>query len=112
MPYITLILVVVLFYAGLWRIFKKAGKPGWASVVLVYNQIVFLEIVDRPIWWLFLFFLPFVNIVVSIIVRLDILAAFRKPQWHIFLILFFPFLYLPYLGFSDSDFIGRLRAPF
>ena len=86
--------------------------PAWASIVPVYNKIVLLEMANRLIWWLFLLFLPFVNIVVSIIVRLDILAAFRKPQWHIFLILFLPFLYLPYLGFSDSDFIGRLRAPF
>ena len=111
MPYITLILIVVLTYAGLWGIFTKAGKPGWASVVPVYNQIVLLEMVGRPIWWLFLLFLPFVNIVFSIMIWLDILAAFRKPQWHIFLTVFLPFFYLPYLGFSDSDYVNGFRTP-
>ena len=104
MPYITLILIVVLTCAGLWGIFTKAGKPGWAFIVPVYNKIVLLEMADRPIWWVYLLYLPFVNIVLSIVIWLDILAAFRKPQWHIFLVVFLPFLYLPYLGFSDSDY--------
>ena len=112
MPYITLILIVVFSYAGLWGIFKKAGRPGWASIIPVYSDIVLLQMADRPIWWLFLLFLPFVNIIFNIVIWLDILRAFRKPQWHIILAVFLPFLYFPYLGFSDSEYFKGFDKPF
>ncbi|MBA4031751.1 MAG: signal peptidase I, partial [Planctomyces sp.] len=44
--------VVVLIVAGLWKMFAKAGKPGWAAIVPIYNMIVMLEIIGRPLWWI------------------------------------------------------------
>src|SRR5262245_61036676 len=58
--------VIILVVAGMWKVFTKAGKPGWAALVPIYNLIVLLEIVDKPVWWIILLLIPCVNIIVSI----------------------------------------------
>ncbi|HNR38904.1 MAG TPA: DUF5684 domain-containing protein, partial [Acidobacteriota bacterium] len=55
--------IIILFNASLWKIFVKAGKPGWAAIVPIYNIIVLLEVVGRPLWWIVLLIIPCVNIV-------------------------------------------------
>ena len=52
-------LALVLTIAGLWGIFKKAGRPGWLSIIPVYNIVVLLQVVGKPWWWLLLFLIPF-----------------------------------------------------
>ncbi len=54
--------VAVVMIIGWWKIFEKAGKPGWAAIVPIYNIIVLCEIVGRPAWWVVLFLIPCVNI--------------------------------------------------
>ena len=72
----------------------------------IYNRIVLLRIAQRPLWWLALLFIPFVNVVVGIIVWIDVLARFGEPTWRVVLVVLVPFVYLPYLGFSDIRFLG------
>ena len=60
--------LLVLMIAALWRIFVKAGEPGWAAIIPVYNLVVMLKIVGRPVWWIVLFLIPFVNLVMGFIV--------------------------------------------
>jgi hypothetical protein len=54
--------------ASFWKVFTKAGQPGWAAIVPFYNTYVLLKVVGRPGWWLVLFFIPIANIVIAIIV--------------------------------------------
>ncbi len=63
-------------YVADWIIFTKADHPGWASLIPFYNLYVVLKIVGRPGWWLILFFIPFVNIIVAIIVAIDMSKSF------------------------------------
>ena len=58
---LLMVAIVAIFIAGMWRMFSKAGQPGWASIVPVYNLVVLLQIAGRPVWWLLLFFIPFVG---------------------------------------------------
>jgi Family of unknown function (DUF5684) len=67
------ILVAVLVIAGLWRVFTKAGKPGWAALIPIYNLIVLLQIVGKPAWWLLLFLIPGVNLIVLILILIGAL---------------------------------------
>jgi len=69
---------ILLYVIAMWRIFEKAKKPGWAAIIPFYNVYVQLEIVGRPGWWLTLYFIPLVNIVVSLIVAIDMAKAFGK----------------------------------
>src|ERR1051326_4433149 len=68
---IVYLAVIVLLVAAMWKIFVKAGKPGWAAIVPIYNLIVLLEIAGRPLWWFLLMLIPLVNLVMFIIVAVD-----------------------------------------
>jgi hypothetical protein len=105
--WIIYLAVIVLFIAGLWKTFSKAGKPGWAAIVPIYNIIVMLEVINRPIWWIILFLIPIVNIIVYIIISLDMAKAFGKSSAFgiIGLWLFAPIGYLM-LGFGSAKYVG------
>lgn len=70
--------LLVLMLVALWRIFAKAGRPGWAALVPIYNAYVELKIIGRPGWWVLLYFIPLVNIAISIIVAIELGKAFGK----------------------------------
>jgi hypothetical protein len=98
---IYLVIVIVMIASG-WKLYAKAGKPGWAVIIPIYSIIVFLEIVKRPIWWIILLFIPLVNLVILIILAFDFLKAYGRPGWHfiLFLIPIVNIIYYAYLGFS------------
>ncbi len=63
---------------AMWKVFVKAGQPGWAVLIPFYNLYVMLQIAGRPGWWLLLCFVPLVNIVILLIVAIDIAKAFGQ----------------------------------
>ncbi|HET6923470.1 MAG TPA: DUF5684 domain-containing protein, partial [Anaeromyxobacteraceae bacterium] len=102
--------IAVLVVASFWKIFAKAGKPGWAAIIPIYNLVVYLQVVNRPIWWIILLFIPLVNIVIFIVLTNDLAKAFGKGVgWTIGLI-FLGFIFYPILGFGADRYIGR-QAP-
>ena len=80
MTFFILILLafIILLIASMWTIFTKAGKPGWASIIPIYNFIILLEIVGKPWWWLLLMIIPIVNIVLLIIMYNQLSLSFGK----------------------------------
>ncbi len=99
--------VMVVAIIAMWKIFVKAGKPGWAAIVPIYNVIVFLQIVGRPWWWLLLMFIPFVNIVISIVVAIDLGKAFGKDAaYSVILLWFFSIIGYLMLGFGKDKYLG------
>lgn len=99
--------LMVLVVAGMWKIFTKAGKPGWAAIIPIYNVIVLLQVVNRPVWWILLLLIPIVNIVICIMVYNDLAKSFGKGVgWTIGLLLL-PMVFFPMLGFSGDSYVGR-----
>ncbi len=99
---IILAYVVVLIMAQ-WKIFEKAGKPGWAAIVPIYNLIVLLEIVDRPLWWIFL--LICTGPIGGILISMDLAENFGKTKgWGIGMLFFLGFIGFPMLGFGDAQY--------
>jgi hypothetical protein len=96
------LVILVLAIAGLWTTFAKAGKPGWAAIIPIYNVIVLLEIAGRPIWWVLLFFIPCVNFIIAVLVSLDVAKNFGKGAGFGVGLAFLPFIFYPILGFSDA----------
>ncbi len=96
--------IIVLMIASLWKIFTKAGKPGWASIVPIYNIVVMLEIVGKPIWWIILYLIPFVNIVVGIIVNIQMAKAFGKDTGFAIGMILLPFIFYPMLAFGNAQY--------
>jgi hypothetical protein len=73
-----LLVVVVIAVLGWWKMFEKAGEPGWAAIVPIYNCYILLKIAGRPGWWLILYFIPVANIVVAIVVAIDVAKVFGQ----------------------------------
>lgn len=98
--------ILVVIIAGIWKVFEKAGHPGWAAIVPLYNVYILLQIAGKPAWWLVLFIIPVVNFIVAIIVALAIAERFGKtPAYGIGLALL-GFIFYPLLGFGDAQYRG------
>ena len=98
--------IIVLMIASMWTIFSKAGKPGWASIVPIYNTIVLLEIVGKPWWWLLLMLIPIVNIVILIIVYHNLSLSFGKDSGFTVGLILLGIIFLPILAFGDAKYVG------
>ncbi len=97
-----------LMIVSMWKIFEKAGQPGWAAIVPIYNLVVLLQIVNLPLWYIVLLIIPFVNIlagmVISALAALKLAPAFGKDTTFAVLSIFFPFVTYPILAFSDATY--------
>ena len=99
-------LLVAFVIAGVWKVFEKAGQPGWASIIPIYNVIVLLQIVGRPIWWILLCLIPIVNIVVIFIVYIDLAKSFGKDVGFGIGLALLGAIFYPILGFGDAEYQG------
>lgn len=96
------IAVIALIIAGIWKTFEKAGQPGWAALIPFYNGYVLLQVAGRPGWWLLLFFIPFVNIIIAIIVSIDVAKNFGEGTGFGLGLAFLGFIFYPLLGFGEA----------
>ncbi len=103
--FITLALGI-LIYVSMWKVFVKAGKPGWASLIPIYNVIVLFEITNKPTWWIILMFIPFVNIVIAFILTHDLAISFGKDIGFAIGLILLPYVFYPILAFSDAKYVG------
>jgi uncharacterized protein DUF5684 len=104
-------LLSLLMIVAMWKVFTKAGKPGWAAIIPFYNLYVLLKIAGRPGWWLILFLIPLVNIVIAFVLYVDVAKSFGKgAAFGIFLLGFFSFIGYPILGFGSAAYQGPAAA--
>jgi hypothetical protein len=97
---------VVATVAGLWKVFAKAGQPGWAAIIPIYNAVVMLQIAKKPVWWIILFLVPIVNFVIAILVAIEIAKRFKQGAGFGVGMAFLPFIFYPMLGFGSSTYQG------
>ena len=102
--------IIVFLIAAEWKVYTKAGKPGWACIVPIYNIIVLLEIVGKPWWWLLLMLVPFVNIVIAIWVVNLLSKSFGKDVGFTLGLIFLGFIFYPILGFGSAEYKGPAGA--
>ncbi|MBS4000103.1 MAG: hypothetical protein KGZ71_06445 [Desulfobulbaceae bacterium] len=101
--WVILLLIVIVSF---WKIFEKAGEPGWAALIPIYNIIIMLKIVGRPIWWIVLLLIPFVNIIFGIILYLDLAKSFNKGTGFAVGLILLSIIFLPILAFDSSEYVG------
>jgi len=96
--------------AGQWKVYTKAGKPGWACIVPIYNLIVLVEIVGKPVWWFLLLLCPCVNIIFLIWTYNLLSKSFGKDEgFTVGLVLLGP-IFMCILGFGDAVYLGPSAA--
>lgn len=103
-------IVLVVIVAGLWKVFEKAGKPGWAAIIPIYNIIILLEIVGKPAWWIILMLIPFVNFIIAIILYHQLSLSFGQGVGMTIMLILLPFIALPLLGFGGATYSGPPAA--
>jgi len=96
--------IVVLVIAGIWKVFTKAGQPGWGSLIPIYNLYLFTQIAGRPGWWVLLMLIPLVNFVIGILLCIDIAKKFGKGTGFGIGLLLLGFIFYPILGFGDATY--------
>jgi hypothetical protein len=99
-------LIFIISIVALWKLFTKAGKPGWASIVPIYNLIVLLEIAGKPTWWIVLMLIPFVNFIIAIILFIALAEAFGKGAGFGIGLAFLGIIFLPILAFGSAQYRG------
>jgi len=102
--WIVCCVLVVIQIAATWKVFEKAGKPGWAAIVPIYNVIVLLDVAGKPWWWLLLLLIPLVNIVVAIIVYISLARNFGKGVGFALGLIFLSVIFFPILAWGDAQY--------
>ena len=105
-----LILAVVII-AAQWKIYSKAGQPGWACIIPFYNWYILTKIIGKPGWWLLLFFIPVVNLVFAIWATNMISKSFGKDEGFTAGLVLLGFIFWPILGFGEAKYQGPYGDP-
>lgn len=102
--------IVVLMVVAMWKIYVKAGQPGWAAIIPIYNIVVLMRIVGKPGWWTILYFIPLVNIVIAIIVTHRLSLSFGKEIGYTLGLLLIGIVFYPLLAFGDATYAKLEQA--
>ena len=100
--------ILGLIVAGMWMTFKKAGEPGWAAIIPIYNTYLLVKIGGNAWWWVLLFFVPVINIIAAAKVSIDVAGRFGKSILFGLGLALLPFVCYPILGFDSSQYQGAI----
>ena len=98
------LLLGILCVIGMWKIFTKAGQPGWACLIPIYNAYIICKIAGKPGWWVILLLVPIANIVVGILLTVALAKSFGKGVGFAIGMLLLSFIFYPILGFGDATY--------
>jgi hypothetical protein len=103
--------IVVFLIAAMWKLFEKAGQPGWAAIVPIYNTYTMLKIGGKPGWWLLLMFIPVVNIIFAVWMINMISKSFGKDEGFTVGLVLLGIVFFPILGFGEARYLGPYGNP-
>ena len=101
--YLGLILIYII---GVWKVYEKAGQPGWACIIPIYNVWVLLKIVGKPGWWILLLLIPLVNGVIRIISIHNLSRSCGKDVAYTIGLIVLPVVFYQRLGLGDASYQG------
>jgi len=97
---------MVFYIAAMWKVYTKAGQPGWAAIIPIYNLVVLAQIAGKPVWWVLLMLIPIVNIVVAIMIWHGVSTNFGKGVGFTLGLVFLSFIFIPILAWGDAEYLG------
>ena len=100
------VLIALLLIVATWKVFTKAGQPGWASLIPIYNLYIWCKIVGRPGWWIILLLIPLVDIIIGIILCIDMAKSFGKGAGFGIGLALLGIIFWPILGFGSAQYQG------
>lgn len=106
---VILLAICIISIVANWKIFTKAGKPGWASIIPIYNVYVQFQIAGMSGWMFLLLLVPIVNIVVSIMLYVNLAKAFGKSTGFAIGLIFLNFIFVLMLAFGSAEYVGNQK---
>lgn len=103
--------IIVFLIAAMWKVFEKAGQPGWAAIIPIYNIYIMTKIGGKPGYWVLLCIIPFVNIVIIIWLYNMISKSFGKDEGFTVGLILVGFIFWPILGFGSAKYLGPFGDP-
>lgn len=108
--FVVPLIIAAIVIAGMWKAFSKAGEPGWAAIIPIYNVYVMVKISDNPWWWLLLFFIPILNFVALFKINIDVAKQFGQGLGFGLGLAILAVIFWPLLGFGDYEYSGGAAA--
>jgi len=102
---VVFLVMAIVMVVSMWKIFEKAGKPGWAAIVPVYNHMVMAEIGGKPNWFGLLPMIPYIGSIWSIWILNRLVKSFNKEVGFTLGLIFLPFIFYPMLAFGSSEYV-------
>src|SRR5487761_1774473 len=110
---VLIAIFVVPTIVGMWKVFQKAGKPGWAAIIPIYGNLVWLEVIGQSWAWIFAYLLVFIPVIgglgllgISIYLSLDMARSFGKQTGFGVGLALLSFVFYPILGFGPDRYLG------
>lgn len=99
-----LIIIFLFFPVIAWKNYENAGHQGWKSAIPFYNYFIWLKIIEKPIWWLLFLLIPFFNVFMVMLMVVELVKTYGKNGLGEQVVaVLFPYIYLPWLGFSTTE---------
>ena len=96
--------ITILILVGIFKTFTKMGyDDAWWALIPFLNLVFFVKVIEKPIWWVILFFIPFVNLYVFWLVSSKVAKAFGKSDLFAIGLLLLGFIFYPILGFGSEQ---------
>lgn len=108
---IAILAVAVFVIAAMWKVFTKAGQPGWAAIIPIYNVYIMTKIAGKPGYWTLLCLIPLLNLVFLIWLYNMISKSFGKDEGFTAGLVFLGLIFWPILGFGSAKYLGPFGDP-
>jgi hypothetical protein len=101
---LAVLALTIVIFAGFWKTFEKAGEPGWAGLIPIYNLYVLVRISGNAWWWFILFFIPVINFIATLKISINIAGKFNRGVLFGLGLTVLSFVFYPVLGFGDYQY--------
>jgi hypothetical protein len=108
---ILMIVIAIFMIAAQWKVFTKAGQPGWACIIPIYNIYIMTKIAGKPGIWTLWCLIPIVNLVFIIWLYNMISKSFGKDEGFTAGLILLGLIFWPILGFGSSKYLGPYGNP-
>ena len=79
--FLTLLIINLIHGIGTWKLYSKAGFKCWYALIPIVNIYFLLKIINRPIWWFLLIFIPVINVIIIPVIWVEISRSFQKNSY-------------------------------